>query len=326
VPGRLRAGFAARSEPVTRRAVPTACADLPLRFSAPFVWSRFAFEDQTKGAYMQNEKYDRIQQMTDTALEQLSKALEAGSSDTLKRYLAAMAKFHRYSFGNQLLIAFQRPEATHVAGFHAWKNHGRFVRKGAKGILIMAPVTRTIGVVEERRDDGTVDQKKIRGIVNVRGVYVFDISDTDGEPLPEFAKVSGDPAEHTQKLKQFVESKGIALEYAANLGGAYGVSSGQKIELLSGQEAAAEFSALVHELAHELLHRGERRSETTRKVRETEAEAVAFVVCQAIALETSTASSDYIQLYNGNHDTLAESLHFVRTVASEIIAALTEAT
>jgi len=93
--------------------------------------------------------------------------------------------------------------------------------------------------------------------------------------------------------------------------------------VLRGQEPAREFSVLVHELAHELLHRGDRREQTTRKIRETEAEAVAFVVCQAIGLDCSTASSDYIQLYRGDQDTLAESLDYIRNIASEIIAAIT---
>jgi antirestriction protein ArdC len=271
---------------------------------------------------MQTEKHDQIQQMTETAIEQLSQALAAGQSETLKRYLTAMAKFHHYSFGNQLLIAFQRPDATHVAGFHAWKKLNRFVKKGEKGILIMAPVTRCVGKVEETCADGKVESNEIRRIVNIKGVYVFDIGQTEGEPLPAFAKVTGDPADNTQKVKTFIESKGIALDYAKNLGGALGMSVGGKITLLAGQEPAAEFATLVHELAHEFLHRGERRTETSKKVRETEAEAVAFVVCQAVNLNTSTASSDYIQLYRGNSETLAESLQFIRTVASEIIGAL----
>jgi Zn-dependent peptidase ImmA (M78 family) len=87
---------------------------------------------------------------------------------------------------------------------------------------------------------------------------------------------------------------------------------------------AEEFAVLAHELAHELLHRGERRKETSKTIRETEAEAVAFVVCQAVGLETTTRSSDYIQLYSGTKDTLAESLEHIQKTAAAILAGLHE--
>jgi len=125
---------------------------------------------------MQTEKLEQIQQMTDAALERLGKALAEGKSDTLKQYLATMAKFYHYSFGNQLLIAFQKPDATHVAGFNAWKKFNRFVKKGERGIVILAPITRVVGKVEEHRTDGTTDTKELRRMVNVKPVYVFDIS------------------------------------------------------------------------------------------------------------------------------------------------------
>jgi hypothetical protein len=276
---------------------------------------------------MQTDKAQRIQQLTDAALDQLGASLAAGKSDTLQRYLAAMAKFHRYSFGNQLLIAFQRPDATHVAGYQTWKKLGRYVKAGEKGILIIAPVKRRVAKAElvmsnggnEGEADGSDDLVRV---VSFTGAYVFDISQTDGQPLPEFAKVSGEPADYTARLKVLAAAKGIALEYATSLGGAQGVSCGNRIQILLGLEPATEFSVLAHELAHELLHRGERRHQVSKKVRETDAEAVAFVVCQSIGLETGTAASDYIQLYNGDRDTLAESLTHIRDTASEIILAI----
>jgi hypothetical protein len=269
------------------------------------------------------EKHERIQQMTAEALGQLSDALDAGRSETLKAYLTTMAKFHTYSFGNQMLIAWQRPDATHVAGFHAWKKLGRTVNKGEHGIMILAPITRKVGTAEEHHADGTTETEGIRRLVNVKPVYVFDINQTQGKELPEFARVSGDPAHHMQNLKDFVSSKGIVVEYAKNLGGAEGLSQGGKILVREGLPPAEEFHVLAHEVGHELLHRGERRKETTKKIRETEAEAVAFVVCTAIGLNAGTSSSDYISLYNGNRETLTESLEHIRRVASEIIGAVT---
>jgi hypothetical protein len=273
---------------------------------------------------MQNQKSDLIAQMTSDALTKLRGDLANGKSEMLRTYLATMSRFYRYSFGNQILISFQCPHATHVAGFQAWKKFNRFVKKGEKGIVILAPVLRKS--TNDVGNDGEVAtaNKKTPRLVNVRAAHVFDISQTEGEPLPEFATVKGDPATHLGKLKELVSAKGITLEYVGSLGGAFGVSSGGKIQLLKGLQGAQEFSVLVHELAHELLHQGERRRETTKTVRETEAEAVAFVVGHSIGLELSTASSDYIQLYRGDAETLSESLTFIRNISSEVIAALLE--
>jgi hypothetical protein len=273
---------------------------------------------------MQNQRSELIAQMTSGALTKLQEELSQGKSECLKRYLQTMSKFYRYSFGNQLLIAFQKPDATHVAGFHAWKKFNRFVMKGEKGIMILAPVLRKVAKAEVHDGDGIKDTRDVAQLVNVRTAYVFDISQTEGEPLAEFASVKGDPARHLERLKELVAVKGIALEYAPNLGGAFGLSSGGRIQLLSGLGSAQEFCVLTHELAHELLHHGERRKETTKTIRETEAEAVSFVVAHSIGLEQSTASSDYIQLYRGDTETLSESLSFIRTIASEIITTLLE--
>jgi hypothetical protein len=103
------------------------------------------------------------------------------------------------------------------------------------------------------------------------------------------------------------------------------VSRGGKVTLLPGQSPAEEFSTLAHELAHELLHRGDHRSTTSRCLRETEAEATAFVVCHAIGLETNSAASDYIQLWKGDVQLLTESLDYIRGAATVMLSALSDA-
>ena len=125
-------------------------------------------------------------------------------------------------------------------------------------------------------------------------------------------------------LKDAIRSRGIVLEYTSDIYPAPGCSTGGRIQVLPFMPAAAEFAVLVHEFAHELLHRGQRRTQTNKTVRETEAEAVSFVVCRAIGLDTNTAASDYIQLYQGDKDTLAESLAFIQQTAAGIISAITE--
>lgn len=250
-----------------------------------------------------------------SALAELDEALQKGKSETLIRYLAMLARFHRYSYGNVLLIASQRPEATHVAGFQTWKKLGRFVKKGEKGILILAPI-----IIRRPKDNDAEadDTHEAETVLRFRGVHVFDVAQTDGEPLPAPAEVAGDPGACLSRLRGAVTARGISLDYDELPGGAEGVSRGGRISLRPGLAPAHEFSVLVHELAHELLHQGAEKP-PAKVVRETEAEAVAFVVCHAIGLDTGTAASDYIQLYRGNTAQLAQSFDRIQRAAAEII-------
>jgi len=127
---------------------------------------------------------------------------------------------------------------------------------------------------------------------------------------------------YRERLFKFVEAQSVELSFSERIAPAKGLSYGGKITLLSGMQPAEEFSTLTHEIAHEMLHRGDRRTLTTKQVRETEAEAVAFVVCQAIGLETGTASADYIQLWQGDADLLRESLEAVQQTAAVILGGI----
>lgn len=264
------------------------------------------------------------QQLIKQAVDFLLQQLEAGKSETLTAYLAAMARFHSYSFGNILAIARQRPTATRVAGFSTWKELGRFVKKGEKGIQILAPMT---GYRRRKdADDQTSSQAEIKPqpvLIGFRAVYVFDVVQTEGADLPEFEhNISGDVGAHRDRLISFLAVQNIALEYCENIAPALGVSYGGKIALLPGQSKAEEFVTLVHEVAHELLHKTDRRIKTTPTVRETEAEAIAFIVGQGIGLEMGSASSDYIQMYAGNAALLAESLEVIQRTSAVILDAI----
>jgi antirestriction protein ArdC len=262
-------------------------------------------------------KIEQAKQITSKAIEELSHALEAGHSGMLKEYLGALARFHRYSLHNVMLIASQKPTATHVAGFHAWHKLGRFVKKGEKGILILAPVIR-----KRTENNGEAEPDESSTAVGFRAAYVFDVSQTDGQPLPEIGSVNGDPSGYRESLAKFVAEQGIVLEYSRDIAPARGTSAGGKITLLPGQSPAEEFATLSHEVAHELMHRGERRSSTSKRIRETEAEAVAFVVCSAIGLETGSAAQDYIGLYGGDAKLLSESLEYIQRTATQILNAI----
>jgi hypothetical protein len=150
---------------------------------------------------------------------------------------------------------------------------------------------------------------------------VFDISQTDGKPLPEFARVQGGHGAYIERLERFISGRGIKRE-RSNLRIAEGISIGGTILLKASLAPADEFSVLVHETAHEMLHLDPASRPKDKTVWEAEAEAVAFVVCQGIGLDTNSASSDYIQLYEGNKETLMASLERIQRTAAEILEAV----
>ena len=255
---------------------------------------------------------DELTQLTQTALDTLADALDQGHSDALTSLLRAMSRFHRYSLHNPYLIAAQRPTATLVAGFHAWRHHRRFVRRGEQGIAILAPIVRRRAVQPDDED---------RAVVGFRAAYVFDVSQTDGEPLPDLAQPGGDPGLALRRLHAAIAHRGIALDYHDTLGGALGLSCGGAIRVVRGLAPAAEFMILAHEFAHELLHHGD-GPRATRDTRELEAEAVAFVVGTASGLEALAATVDYVHLYRGDRPALAASLDRIQRTAATILRAM----
>jgi hypothetical protein len=265
------------------------------------------------------QKDNPTQQLIKQAVEFLLQQLEAGKGETLTAYLAAMARFHSYSFGNILSIARQRPSASRVAGFYAWKELGRFLKRSEKGIQILAPMVGQRRRKDDAERNRTQDDnaKPAPVLIGFRAVYVFDVAQTEGEDLPKFEhSITGDVGEHRNRLIAFLDSQNIALEYNENIAPALGVSYGGKIAILPGQSPAEELVCLVHETAHELLHKSTRRTITTASVRETEAEAVAFIVGQAIGLGMGKSSADSIQMYAGNAALLAESLEVVQRASA----------
>ncbi len=271
------------------------------------------------------QRENPTQQLIKQAVDYLLQQLEAGKSETLTAYLEAMARFHNYSFGNILAIARQRPTATRVAGIRSWNELGRFVKKGEKGIQILAPMIgyRRRRDAAEQEPSANQEAKPAPMLIGFRAVYVFDIGQTEGADLPEFEhNITGEVGAHRDRMIAFLAAQNIKLEFNEKIAPALGVSYGGKIAILPGQSKAEEFTTLVHEATHELLHKAERRTMTTATVRETEAEAVAFIVGQAVGLKMGTASSDYIQMYAGNAALLAESLKVIQRTSSVILAAI----
>jgi hypothetical protein len=273
--------------------------------------------DSQRKSNNRNQRQELIAANVKSLIEQL----EAGHSDALTAYLDAMSRFHNYGFGNILEIARQRPDATHVAGLWSWNQLGRKVKKGEKGIRILAPI---VGFRRKREEEAEKDitKQNTRALLGFRIAYVFDVAQTEGADLPAIREISGEIGENCDRLIAFIEQQSIELVFTEKIAPALGMSYGGRIAILPGQSKAEEFSTLVHELAHEMLHKAERRTTTTKVVRETEAEAIAFVVGKAVGLETGTASADYIHLYHGNASLLAESLEVIQQTSAVILAAL----
>lgn len=265
----------------------------------------------------------------DERVEQLHQDLEGSikslvTSEDWMRSLETASKFHQYSYGNALLILFQKEDATRVAGYKTWQTLGRQVRKGETGIRILAPMTYKR---EVEKDDGTTET--VRGIRGWRTVSVFDIGQTDGEPLdtiePEW--VQGDKnAPLWDALAAQVEAAGFTLESERpELVSANGVTdhAAKTVKVRPDIPGAAQTKTLAHELAHVMLHSGSLNDGTSRDIKEVEAESVAYIVCNAAGLATDSYSFPYVAIWaKGDTDLVAKTGQRVMQTAKKILEGL----
>lgn len=177
---------------------------------------------------------------------------EAAKSDVFRSWLRTMGRFHQYSWHNQLLIWLQRSDATRVAGYQTWKQMGRTVKKGASGIAILAPVLIPAAQAERAPEDVGCDGDKIAKVaVRFRKVYVFDISDTAGDPLPQLVYRADYGGEQLlPRLEEAAERLDIRVEYRQIPGEAKGFSAGGIIVVDSSLTAPERCGTMVHEMAH----------------------------------------------------------------------------
>jgi hypothetical protein len=272
-------------------------------------------------------------QLTRASVDGLVQAIESGHNEVFSSYLATMARFHTYSARNVLLIAAQRPNATHLEGVRSWNELGRSVRPGEKGIFIFAPTvgfTKKENKAEENGKKSPKGKKAAESVTNTpqqeahllgfRGVYVFDIAQTGGEELPQ-SRTAVDLSEGLEKLLSFVQSQQMKIEYSDRIAPAKGTSYRGLIRLLPGMEPAEAFPVLVREAASQILYSIERRTFVTRALHQQETKAAAFVVCEALGLESKAAFAD-CQLYYGDARLLTESLEVVHRTAAQILGAI----
>jgi DNA primase len=243
----------------------------------------------------------------DDVLTRLAQGIrQLTSSEAWTAWLQMQSRFYRYSFGNTLLIGLQRPDATQVAGFHRWKSLGRSVRKGSRGIAILAPVVRRVQVREEDTEDVSIFAAAPSAF---RIVYVFDVADTEGRELPTVPchPLRGDaPAMLFERLAKVGESRGFTVgmdamaDSRANGDTAFG---DRRIRVRDTLAPAQRVKTLAHELGHALLH----EDANDRALAELEAESVAFVVCDAVGLASDDYSFGYVATWVGGDADSAEA-------------------
>jgi len=243
-------------------------------------------------------------------IKDLAEATDAARmTEERTRNLETCSKFHQYRPFNVFCILMTCPQATTVAGFQKWKSLNRFVRKGEKGIPILAPI-----FMQEDSDDPN-SRQVLRGF---RVVFVFDVSQTDGEPLPEPPnwKSPEQNAVLSARLVDYANQHGITLTVKKLGGEAQGVSKCGAIEI----DPSAGTKTLIHEIAHELMHRSADRP-ADPGIRELEAESVAFVTAKHFGLE-GLRSPNYVALHGATSEMILEHLDRIRKVASEIIVGI----
>ncbi len=264
-----------------------------------------------------------------TAHERLVNAVSAlHSSDDWMAYMATMAKFHRYSANNCFLIALQRPDATHVAGFQTWKSLGRSVNKGAKGIAILAPCTyKTTLTDKDNPDAPTITGTAVRGF---RVAYVFDVLTTTGEPLAERVGrpelLTGDaPESMWEAISEQVAALGFTVELVGEIAGSSGANGTtdpltKTVQIATqSRDRASQLKTLIHELAHCHLHTNLTAYRADRGRCEVEAESVAYLVCDAFGLDSQTYTVGYVATWASDTDTVLAVANTVRKCATQII-------
>jgi len=229
---------------------------------------------------------------SDRILDTLTKGIEAlTTSDAWRVHLEVQSRFHSYSFSNALLIVAQDQGATRVAGFATWKKLGRAVRKGERAIWILAPM---IGK-RTRSEDG----EERRSIVGFRSVPVFDVAQTEGEPLPEVCRTlrGDDPTAWFDRLTACAQSMGYSVLSTELPGATNGdcTFALKRIRVESRNEPAQQVKTLAHELAHALLH----EDIDDRPLVELEAESTAYMVCRTLGFDTGDYSFGYVACWAG---------------------------
>ena len=287
-------------------------------------------------------------------LKEITDRLEQGitelfDSERYREYLRVMSKFHNYSFNNTLLIAMQKPDASLVAGFSAWKNNfGRNVMKGQKGIKIIAPSPYKVKQEMKKIDPHTqqpiigkdgkpVTEEKEITIPAYKVVSVFDVSQTEGKELPDIAvdELTGDVERYRDFFAALEKTSPVPIGFEQIPGSSHGYYhlEDKRIAIQEGMSELQTLKTAIHEIAHAKLHdidlnapENEQQPRVDRRTREVEAESVAYTVCQHYGLDTSDYSFGYVAGWSSGRELseLKSSLETIRSAAAEIINSIDE--
>lgn len=264
-------------------------------------------------------------------LDEITKKLENGvkavfTSEKYMEYLRFMSSFYEYSINNSILIWSQMPEATLVAGFKAWQAKGRTVKKGEKGIVIIAPCPHK-AVKKVKDENGNEVEKEVK-YTTFRAAYVFDISQTEGEDVPRMcALLEGDVDQFDDLVEKLIAVAPVPVEFKAFESPANGYfdRAEQKIVVQPDRSEVHKLKTLIHEIAHSILHCEDGDQEKVdRQTAEVQAESVAYTVCAALGLDTSDYSFGYVAGWSDGKDVkeLTESMDVIRKTAAEILNAM----
>ena len=289
---------------------------------------------------------EKMKEITDRLEQGITELFD---SERYKEYLKVMSRFHNYSFNNTLLIAMQKPDASLVAGFTAWKNNfQRNVIKGEKGIKIIAPSPFKVKQQTEKiaphtrkpvmgKDGKPVMEEKEVTIPAYKVVSVFDVSQTEGKELPDIAvdELTGDVDRYKDFFIALEKTSPVPIGFEKITGGAHGYYhlEDKRIAIDEGMSELQTLKTAIHEIAHAKLHdidlnapKDEQQPRVDRRTREVEAESVAYTVCQHYGLDTSDYSFGYVAGWSSGRE-LAElkgSLETIRSTAAEIINSIDE--
>ena len=287
---------------------------------------------------------EQIKKLTDQIEAGIKALFQSGDLEKYQAYLRTMSHFHHYSVNNQMLIFSQCPHATLVAGYQKWQNQfSRHVLRGEKGISILAPTPYKIKVEKEKLDpdtklplldaDGnTITEEKEVQIPMFRPVKVFDVSQTDGKPLPErvqspVAELTGNVEHYEAFMEALRRISPVPIEMkplSNDLDGFFSPSK-QSITLRDGMSEVQTVCAAVHEIAHSKLHDYAKQPNSQPKdsnTEEIEAESIAYTVCAYFGIETSANSFGYVATWSKDKDLKAfkDSLDTIRKTSSELIS------
>lgn len=289
---------------------------------------------------------EKLKEITDRLEQGITELFE---SERYREYLRVMSKFHNYSINNTLLIAMQKPDASLVAGFSAWKNNfGRNVMKGQKGIKIIAPSPYKVKQEMKKIDPHTqqpiigkdgkpvTEEKKIT-IPAYKVVSVFDVSQTEGKELPDIAvdELTGDVERYRDFFAALEKTSPVPIGFEQIPGSSHGYYhlEDKRIAIQEGMSELQTLKTAIHEIAHAKLHdidlnapENEQQPRVDRRTREVEAESVAYTVCQHYGLDTSDYSFGYVAGWSSGRELseLKSSLETIRSAAAEIINSIDE--